>query len=73
MTGVKLTELIRYMHCEDVEGNHGVLVLLGNEKYPTKVFEVNDQADFRRGFHALKITEDTQAELEIPLKELVTA
>jgi len=73
MKGIKLSERIRYMHCEDAEGNHGILVLLGNDKYPTKTFEVNDQADFRRGFHTLKITEDTQAELEVSLPELVTA
>ena len=73
MKGIKLTERIRYMHCEDEEGNHGILVLLGNSKYPTKTFEVNDQADFRRGFHNFKVTEETQAELEIPLQELVTA
>ena len=73
MKGVKLTERIRYMHCEEDGDVHGILVLLGNDKYPTKTFEVNDQADFRRGFHNFKITEDTQAELEIPLQELVTA
>ena len=73
MKGVKLTERIRYMHCEEDGDVHGILVLLGNDKYPTKTFEVYDQADFRRGFHAMKITEDTHAELEIPLKELTTA
>ena len=72
MKGIKLSERIRYMHCEDAEGNHGVLVLLGTEKYPTKTFEVNDQADFRRGFHNFKITEDMQAELSEALKQLVT-
>ena len=70
MKGIILSERIRYVHCEDPEGNHGVLVLLGNDKYPTKTFEVNDQADFRRGFHNFKVTEDTQLELETPLPEL---
>lgn len=70
MKGVKLTERIRYMHCEDQDGNHGVLVLLGNDKYPTKTFEVNDQADFRLGFKNFVITEQTQAELARPLPEL---
>ena len=63
MKGIKLTERIRYIHCEDPEGNHGVLVLLGNDEFPTKTFEVNDQADFRRGFRNLKITEDAQSSL----------
>jgi len=73
MTGVILSERIRYISCEDPDGNHGILVLLGNDKYPTKTFEVNDQADFRLGFRNLKIAEDTQAELELPVAELVTA
>ena len=73
MKGIKLTERIRYIHCEDPEGNHGVLVLLGNERFPTvHTYEVNDQADFRLGFNNLKVTEQTQAELEVPLQELVT-
>ena len=73
MKGIKLTERIRYIHCEDEEGNHGVLVLLGNERFPTvHTYEVNDQADFRLGFNNLKVTEQTQAELEVPLQELVT-
>ena len=50
MKGIKLTERIRYIHCEDPEGNHGVLVLLGTDDYPTRTFEVNDQTDFRIGF-----------------------
>ena len=72
MKGIILSERIRYVHCEDPEGNHGVLVLLGNDKYPTETFEVNDQADFRRGFHNFKVTEETQLELETPLPELAT-
>jgi hypothetical protein len=72
MKGVILSERIRYMHCEDESGNHGVLVLLGNDKYPTETFEVNNQDDFRHGFHNLQIIENTQAELEVPLTELVT-
>jgi hypothetical protein len=73
MKGIILSERIRYVHCDDEEGNHGILVLLGNDRYPTKTFEVNDQADFRLGFRNLKIAEDTQAELELPIAELVTA
>ena len=73
MKGIILSERIRYVHCEDPEGNHGVLVLLGNERFPTvHTYEVNDQADFRLGFNNLKVTEQTQAELEVPLQELVT-
>ena len=76
MKGIILSERIRYIHCEDPEGNHGVLVLLGNERFPTvHTYEVNDQADFRLGFDNLKVTEDTQNELMTPLQvqELMTA
>jgi len=71
MKGIILSERIRYIHCDDEDGNHGILVLLGNDKYPTKTFEVNDQSDFRLGFHNFKVTEDTQLELETPVQELV--
>ena len=73
MKGIILSERIRYVHCEDPDGNHGVLVLLGNDKYETQTVEVNDQNDFRVGFENLRIAESVQAELETPLQELVTA
>ena len=76
MQRIKLTERIRYIHCNDDEGNHGVLVLLGNERFPTvHTQEVNDRDDFRLGFNNLKVTEDTQNELLTPLQvqELITA
>ncbi len=73
MKGIILSERIRYVHCEDPEGNHGVLVLLGNDEFPTKTFEVNDQADFRRGFRNLKITEDAQSNLSPSQPSLVRA
>ena len=76
MKGIKLTERIRYIHCEDPEGNHGVLVLLGNDRFPTThTYEVNDQADFKLGFNNLAVTENTQNELLTPLQvqELITA
>jgi hypothetical protein len=67
MTGIKLTERIRYLHCEDPDGNHGVLILLGNKRHPTKVMEVNDTADFRFAFKNLKVAEETQNELDLAL------
>ncbi len=73
MTGVKLTERIRYMHCEDVEGNHGVLVLLAAYGYPTKVLEVNDKADFRFAYSTFVSIEERQAEINRPARELTTA
>ena len=39
MKGVKLTERIRYMHCEGDDGAHGILVLLGKAQWPTKAVE----------------------------------
>jgi len=73
MKGIILSERIRYVHCEDPEGTHGILVLLGNDEFPTKTFEVNDQADFRRGFRNLKITEDAQSSLSPSQPALVRA
>jgi len=67
MKGVKLTERIRYMHCEGEEGSHGILILLGNSRYPTKAVEISDQSDFRRFFDSFRVTETTQAELLRPL------
>ena len=73
MKGVILSERIRYVHCEEQEGSHGILVLLGNDDFPTKTFEVNDQADFRRGFRNLKITEDAQSSLSPSEPALIRA
>lgn len=67
MKGIKLTERIRYMHCEGDEGAHGILVLLGDSRYPTKAVEIETQADFRRFYDSFCITEKTQAELSRPL------
>jgi hypothetical protein len=73
MKGVKLTERIRYMHCEgDDGGSHGVLVLLSAYGYPTKMLEVNDQADFRFAYSTFVAVEEKQAELNRPAKQLVT-
>ena len=72
MTGVKLTERIRYMHCEDAEGNHGVLVLLAAYGYPTKVLEVNDKKDFRFAYSTFASIEERQAEVNRPARQLST-
>ena len=72
MKGVKLTERIRYMHCQDEDGGtHGILVLLGKAQWPTKTAEVYTQADFKRFYDSFVITELTQEELLHPLKEPV--
>ena len=66
MKGVKLTERIRYMHCEGEEGTHGILVLLGLSQWPTKAVEIYDQADFRKFYKLFVTTETTQDELLHP-------
>lgn len=71
MKGVKLTERIRYMHCQDEDGAHGILVLLGVAQWPTKTAEVYTQADFKKFYNHFVITEQTQEELLHPLKEPV--
>ena len=67
MKGISLTERIKYMHCADEDGAHGVLILLGNSRYPTKAVEISNQSDFRRFFDSFRVTETTQAELLRPL------
>ena len=71
MKGVKLTERIRYMHCQDDDGDHGILVLLGKAQWPTKAVEILNQADFRRFYDNFVLTERTQEELLSPTKEPV--
>ena len=66
MKGVKLTERIRYMHCEDGDDTHGILVLLGVSQWPTKAVEVLDQADFRKFYNNFVATEKAQYELLHP-------
>ena len=73
MKGVKLTERIRYMHCEGEEGTHGILVLLGVAHLPTKAVEIACKADFRRFYDSFVATEKAQFELLNPNTDLVTA
>ena len=62
MKAVSLSPRIRYFHCPgDEEGAHGVIVLLAGHGYPTKVEEVETQADFRFWFQAFTLAEETQA------------
>ena len=51
MKGIKLTEDINYLHCEDENGGHGIMTLMGNGR-PVRVAEINDQSDFRFWFNA---------------------
>ena len=60
MKGIKLTERIRYMHCEGEEGAHGILVLLGISQWPTKAVEIETQADFRKFYENFASTERAQ-------------
>jgi hypothetical protein len=47
MTAVSLSPRIKYIS-DDVDGDVGVLVLLGATERDTVVKEVNSQADFKR-------------------------
>jgi hypothetical protein len=66
MKGVKLTERIRYMHCEGDQGAHGILILLGISHLPTKAVEIESQADFRKFYAKFVSTEKIQNELLNP-------
>jgi hypothetical protein len=72
MKGVKLTERIKYLHCQDEDGGaHGILVLIGKAQWPTKTAEIYTQADFKKFYDNFVITENSQEELLHPLKEPV--
>ena len=66
MKGISLTERIKYMHCEGEEGTHGILVLLGTDRWPTKAVEVETQADFKRFYNNFVTTEMAQDEILSP-------
>ena len=66
MKGVKLTERIRYMHCEGEEGAHGILVLLGIAQWPTKAVEVDNQSDFRKFYNKFLASEKAQSDILNP-------
>lgn len=70
MKGVKLTERIRYFHCEGDEGTHGILVLLGISHIPTKAVEIETKADFRKFYDLFVAKEKAQHELLNPLMAL---
>ena len=70
MKGIKLTERIRYMHCQDEDGAHGVLVLLGKGEYPTKAVDIENKADFRLFYDSFVATEKAQEERMNPLLAL---
>lgn len=67
MKGIKLSERIRYMHCEGEEGSHGILVLLGVGDIPTKAVEITNQSDFRRFYNHFVDKEKVQSELLRPI------
>jgi hypothetical protein len=66
MKGVTLTERIKYFHCTDEGGPHGVLVLLGKAQWPTRAVEVLDQSDFRKHYDNFIVAEKMQEELLSP-------
>ena len=71
MKGVKLTERIKYLHCDGEEGTHGILVLLGKAQWPTKAVEIYTQADFKKFYTNFVTTEQAQEDLLNPVKEPV--
>ena len=73
MKGVKLTERIKYLHCQDEDGSHGILVLASAYGYPTKVLEVQDQADFKFAYTTFVDVETRQAEMHRPARTLTAA
>ena len=68
MQGVKLSERIRYLHCEDPDGAHGILVLLGNSRHQTKAVDIDTQDDMRFWLTGFRRLEEKQAQAVRPRK-----
>ena len=58
MQGIKLSERIKYLHCKDPEGNHGVMILSGKNGYPTKVASIECQSDFKFWLRNFRLAEE---------------
>lgn len=61
MRAVKLTNEIKYLHCEDEDGAHGVMILHSNDR-PIRVADIGDQSDFRFWFTAFAKTAESRKE-----------
>jgi hypothetical protein len=55
LRAVKLTERIRYLHCE---GGHGVMTFSSASGQPLFVKEVRDQEDFKLNYSVFRMMED---------------
>lgn len=60
LRAVKLSERIRYVHCEgDGErGSHGVMTFIAKNGEPLFVKEVSDQRDFKLNYNVFRMMED---------------
>jgi len=59
MRAIKLTDDIKYLHCEDEDGAHGVMILHSNDR-PIRVADIGDQSDFRFWFSAFAKTAEAR-------------
>lgn len=55
MRAVKLSERIRYLHCE---GGHGVMTFVGRNGSPQFVKEIADRDDFALNYNVFRMMED---------------
>lgn len=60
LRAVKLSDRIRYVHCEgDSErGSHGVMTFVARNGVPLFVKEVSDQQDFKLNYSVFRMMED---------------
>ena len=58
MRKISLSKRIKYLADQDEQGDIGMMILLARgQDYPTKVAEINSQADFRFWFQQFKTQE----------------
>jgi hypothetical protein len=55
LRAVKLSERIRYLHCE---GGHGVMTFIGRNGSPQFVKEIASREDFKLNYSVFRMMED---------------
>lgn len=57
---VKLSDRIRYIHCDGSEdrNSHGVMTFVDKNEVPLFVKEVSNQEDFRLNYNVFRMMED---------------
>jgi len=57
MRGIQLSSFIKYAHCTDPEGGHGVMIYSPPDGSQPKIASIEDQKDFKFYFEQFKKAE----------------